>query len=282
VAVTACCNLLLVLSSLINAASFDLDCGLVEALLFKILQMNKNSPQLVPLSQALMQLCSDHSKLFSVCVRYIPAPLIPIHVHPKSDGSSDANASSGASCFKHFCDHFFEHTLVPDCVWTEQCRKELFGVFSQRAVVLPNMMLSVSDDTIIRPVIIQNSDKFVSSAQKQYTAVYGVYLELFVTQSKWSFRDSKALLEELFVRLTKVYSDADSSTSPSEPRVIRYVNSAVFACVILTILQRVQCVSQFRICCATVAQYASLSGHGSKSCLTEKCSKASVFEANIC
>jgi hypothetical protein len=281
-AVNACCKLLLTLSSLISSEMLDLDCGLVEVLLFKILQLDKNSPQLALLAQALFQLCSDHSKLLSVCVRYIPAFIIPLHVNPKSEGSGDADATLITSSLKHFCGHFFEDTLVPDCVWTENCRKELLDVLWHRIVVLPNMMLSVSDDTIIRPVLSQCSEKFASSVQAKYTSVYGVYLELFVTQSKWSFRESKALFEELFIELTKVYQDADSPKSPVDSQDTQYVSSFVLILCFPHYLQSFYCVSLFRTRCTSVAQLASVSRHRSKSCFAKECSKACIFEENIC
>jgi hypothetical protein len=222
-AIVACCKLLLTLSSLINTEHFDLDCGLVEVLLLKMLQIDKNSSEIAMLSQALLQLCSDHATLFSACVRYIPAPILSPHAAATSDGSGDPPTASIASSVKHFCGQFFDETLVPDCIWTEQCRKELLDVFFRRAVVLPSLLQCVSDDTVIRPIIGRSSDKFVSCTQKQYTCVHGVYLELFVAQSKWPFRGSKVLLEELFVQLTKLYDASDSPKTASESRNSRCV-----------------------------------------------------------
>lgn len=217
--VESCCKLLLTLSPLINAEAFDLDCGLVEVLLFKMLQMDRRSPPIALLAQALLQLCCNHSKLRSVCLRYIPDPIISLYVNQKPDAADDATTVTAASSMT-FCGHFFEDTLAPDCIWTENCRKELLDAFFQRGVFLPSMLSSVSDESVIRPVIAPSLEKFTSVAQKKYTSVHGVYLELFVSQVKWFFRDTKALLEELFVQLTKLYHDSDSPKSPASSRAL--------------------------------------------------------------
>jgi hypothetical protein len=211
--------LLLTISPLINGESLDLNFGLVEVLLFKMLQLDAASPQLAHLSQSLLQLCSDHPKLLSLCIRCIPASIIPFDVNRKPDVKGDAivvtmTPSPGSA--KEFCVKIFDDILAPDCVWTEDCRKELLHNILQRTVELPSMASSVSDDTVIRPVICQSDSQFVSSAQNKYTLVHGIYLELFVLQSKWVCRDSKSLLEEIFVQLSKVYKDSDSPKSPAK------------------------------------------------------------------
>ena len=218
-AIYACCNLLLTVSPLINGELLDLNFGLVEVLLFKMLQLDAASPQLAHLSQSLLQLCSDHPKLLSLCIRCIPASIIPFDMNRKPDVKGDAivvtmTPSPGSA--KEFCVKIFDDILAPDCVWTEDCRKELLHNILQRTVELPSMTSSVSDDTVIRPVICQSDSQFVSSAQNKYTLVHGIYLELFVLQSKWVCRDSKSLLEEIFVQLSKVYKDSDSPKSPAK------------------------------------------------------------------
>jgi hypothetical protein len=251
--VASCCKLLLTLSPLINAEAFDLDCGLVEVLLFKMLHMDKSSPLLALLAQALLQLCCNHSKLLSVCLRYIPDPIISLHVNQTPDGIDDTTTVTVASSTT-FCGHFFEDTLAPDCIWTENCRKELLGAMFQRGVFLPSMLSSVSDDSVIRPVIALSQEKFTSVAQKKYTSVHGVYLELFVSQGKWFFRDTKALLEELFVQLTKLYHDSDSPKSPASCRSVAAAEAVL--CFILTSLQCFNCVELVRARSASSSQLA--------------------------
>jgi hypothetical protein len=164
-----------------------------------------------------LQLCQDHPQFLSICVRYIPSPIIALDLNERTEGSTDSSAVSSliaANSLKHFCANFFEDSSVPDCVWTRNCRKELLCVILQCEMSLPSMTSSISDDSIIRPVMRQNVAKFVSSAQKQYTSVHGVYLELFVSQGKWVCCDSKLLFEDLFAQLSALFQD-HTPESPS-------------------------------------------------------------------
>lgn len=224
-AVSACCQLLVTLSPLINSAAFDVDCGIVEVLLLSMLQLDLNSPQLAQLSHSLLRLCSDHPKFYSICVRYVPGSIIPLEFVGQLDRSDDAIAtavSATAACLDQFCSNFFEDILVPDCVWTQDCRKELMHAIFQRTVILPSMLSSVSNDSVIRPVIATSDTKFITSAQAKFTLIHGIYLELFVSSSKWVCRESKALLEQLLGQLSDLYQDSDSPKSPTGSQITRY------------------------------------------------------------